>query len=178
MASMNGDRGECGACALTPTVLVAIEHRALRELTVELLERDNGCWDVRSLAERALLNRALDTSAPDLVVLDAVDFPSCCRDALADYPRRRVIVIGPEPDVAYERAARSAGAGAWLSRDRIAEDLGSGMRAALGCVPAPCPTQEGPRWSLTRPLLAARRSAGEDDVAAGKAEDPDAADKT
>lgn len=147
---MHGDPQQCQVCAGTPTVLVAIAHRTLRELTVELLERDHGCWQVRALAQAAALGRVLAEAPPDLVVIDAADFPRCCRDVLDGFPPERVVVVGPEPDAAYERAARRAGAGAWLARDCVAEDLSAGMRAALGCTHGRCPTQDphevaGPR---------------------------------
>lgn len=140
---MNGDPQQCPVCAGTPTVLVAVAHPAVRQLTVELLEREHGCWHVQALAVRSDLARALTIAPPDLVVVDAADFPRCCRDALDSFPPDRVIVVGPEPDPAYERAARRAGAGAWLARDRVAEDLSAGMRAALGCAHVRCPDQPG-----------------------------------
>ena len=139
---MNGDAQRCPACAGAPTVLVAVAYRTLRELTVELLEREHGCWQVTALSELAELSRAVAARPPDLVVVDAADFPRCCRELLDGFPARRVVVIGPEPDVAYERAARRAGAGAWLARDRVAEDLSAGMRAALGCTHARYPTRD------------------------------------
>ena len=139
---MNGDPEQCPVCAGTPTVLVAVAHRTLRALTVELLEREHGCWDVQALEVPSDLARALTSAPPDLVVVDAADFPRCCRDALDGFPPDRVIVVGPEPDPAYERAARRSGAGAWLARDRVAEDLSAGMRAALGCSHARCRDQQ------------------------------------
>ena len=132
----------CPVCAGTPTVLVAVAHPAVRELTVELLRREHGCWQVRALAEPAALGRALAEASPDLLVIDAPDFARCCRDVLNGFPPERVVVVGPEPDLAYERAAHRAGAGAWLPRDRVAEDLSAGMRVALGCTHGPCPPQE------------------------------------
>lgn len=128
---MDGDSRNCRACSRTPTVLVAVAHPALRTLTWELLGRDHGCWDVRKLDDRALLGPAVQASPPDLLIIDASDFPRCCREVLGDYPPERVVVIGPEPDEAYQRSARRAGAGAWLASDRVAEDLTKGMRTAL-----------------------------------------------
>ena len=140
ISPMNGDREPCAVCAGTPSVLVAVAHAAARELTVELLEREHRDWRVRALVDPAALRRALATEPPDLVVVDATDFSRCCRELLDGYPAGRVVVIGPEPGPAYERAARRGGAGAWVARDRVAEDLSACMCAALSCIHAACPS--------------------------------------
>jgi len=120
-------------------VVVAVAHRGLLNLIVELLDRDDACWQVRALTDSSELAATMTAATPDLVVVDAADFPRCCRELLGTFPAARVVVIGPEPDPAYDHAARRAGAGAWLSRDRVGEDLGASMRAVLGCTHGPCP---------------------------------------
>ena len=120
-------------------MVVAVAHPTVRQLAVELLEREHSCWRVQSLDSPSDLARALTSTSPDVVVVDAADFPRCCRGALDGFPRERVVVVGPEPDAAYERAARRAGAGAWLARDRLAEDLSAAISRALGCSHARCP---------------------------------------
>lgn len=74
------------------------------------------------------LAAVLDRLTPDLLIIDAADFPSCCFAALAHIPRDRVIVIGPEPDPAYPEVA-----------------LSSEMRRVLGCRHDPCPPGHHPR---------------------------------
>lgn len=126
---------------------MGVAHRTLRRLIVELLERDQACWQLRAVADQLDLAAAVAAAEPDLVVFDAGDFARCCRDSLRSFPRQRVIVIGPEPDAAYERAARRAGAGAWLPRDRVGEDLTACMRGVLGCThrpPSPPPDRLQP----------------------------------
>jgi len=86
------------------------------------------------------LAEAISVAAPDLVILDVGDFARCCCDSLQAFPRQEVSVIGPEPDLAYERAARQGGAGAWLTRDRVGDDLIAAMRHVLGCAPEPTPS--------------------------------------
>jgi DNA-binding NarL/FixJ family response regulator len=139
MGGMDVQQSGCPVCAGAPSVSVAVAHRGLRELIVELLERDHGCWNLDAVNERADLAARLATAQPDLVIVDARDFPRCSRELLGSFPAERVVVIGPEPDPAYEHAARSGGAGAWLARDRVGEDLSACMRAALGCTHGPCP---------------------------------------
>jgi DNA-binding NarL/FixJ family response regulator len=87
----------------------------------------------------AALAEALARLTPDLLVIDAADFPACCFSAFAHIPRQRIIVIGPEPDPSYRRAALDNGAGGWLARDEVAEHLGREMRRVLGCRHDPCP---------------------------------------
>lgn len=130
--------GGCGclACTGAATVAVAVEHAALRQLIVALLSRAGSTWGVcpcrlADAADVAGANRA------DVAVVATADFPGCCRELLGVVHPDRVVVIGPEPEGAYERAARAAGAGAWVSRDRIAEDLPPAVRSVLGCTRGP-----------------------------------------
>jgi len=141
---MDADQVGCPVCTGTPSVIVAVAHRGLRKLIVELLERDHGCWKLDTVTQGADLADKLAAARPDLVIVDARDFPRCTRELLGSFPSGQVVVIGPEPDPAYEHAARSGGAGAWLSRDRVGEDLSACMRDALGCShgPCPCPSTE------------------------------------
>src|SRR6266508_567478 len=91
----------CPVCDGSPTVLVAVRHAAMRDYTCRLLERDYGCWSVARVGADELLVDAIGRTRPDVVVVDWVDFPACCRAALATLPPGRVVVIGPEPDAAY-----------------------------------------------------------------------------
>lgn len=133
----------CPVCDGTPRVLVAIRHQAMRSYTRELLQREYGCW-VATEADTGQLAEAIVRHQPDLIVADTGDFPACCRRALEEFPRERVLVIGPEPDSAYRHAALAQGAGAWISRDRVGEELGPEMRRMLGCIHDPCPPGERP----------------------------------
>ncbi len=148
---MNGLSPPCLVCTGAPSVIVVVAHATLRRLIVELLERDQACWQLRTVAHRPDLAAAILAERPDLVLVDAGDFPRCCRDALGSFDLQHVVVIGPEPDAAYERAARRAGAGAWLPRDRVGEDLITCMCRALGCTHRLAPTQPSKRarpWGL------------------------------
>ena len=136
---MDGSSPTCRVCTGAPSVVVVAAHPTLRRLIVELLERDQACWQLRAVAHQSDLAAAIAAEEPDLVVVDAGDFPRCCRDSLRSFDRQQVIVIGPEPDPAYERAARRAGAGAWLPRDRVGEDLVACMCRVLGCTHRPGP---------------------------------------
>ena len=162
---------QCPVCDGTPRVLVAMTHPAMLRFTRQLLERECGCWVATEVHRGAPLARALDDMAPDLLVIDAADFPACCLPALGRIPRERVIVIGPEPDHAYRNAALANGAGAWLARDDIADRLGAEMRKALGCRHDPCPPGHHPRPSpaertstaapqVSRPEVLAERVSG------------------
>lgn len=129
----------CPVCDGSPRVLVAVRHPVMGRYIRELLEREHHCWtgDIVGPGER--LADAVDRVEPDLVVVDSADLPACCRSQLAVVPPTRVLVIGPEPDAAYERAAFALGAGAWLSREDVGDGLGPALRSVLGCVHDPCP---------------------------------------
>ncbi len=141
----------CPVCDETPRVLVAIHHPGMRHLTQELLRREHHCWVASELADGEPLGHILRRLHPDLLVVDASDFPACCRAAIAAFPPDRVIVIGPEPDHAYESAARRNGAGAWIPREHVGEELGPAMRHVLGCRHAPCPSGAKPNGIRSHP---------------------------
>lgn len=122
----------CNGCAGRPHVVVVIAHRAMRELTVELLRGDHGRWTVSAVSSASEVDN--DASTSDLVVIDTADLDSVRRLLPATLALARVIVIGPEPDLAYRNAALQCGAGGWLSRDRIAEELCDGVCSTLADV--------------------------------------------
>ena len=110
----------------------------MRRLTRDLLHQEHGCWSTAVVGDGETLADRLNLAWPDLLIVDGGDFPACCAAALRVVPRQRVVTIGAEPDPGYRTLALGEGAGAWLSRDRIAEDLGHELRRILGCVHCPC----------------------------------------
>ena len=120
-----------------PRVLVAVRHAMMRRYAAELLGRAGGCWVSAEIAEGEMLPPAIERFQPDVLVVDAGDFPACCQAALAAFPRDRVVVIGPEPDPSYGAAAIADGAAACVPRDDIADALAPALRAILGCVDQP-----------------------------------------
>ena len=148
--------GDCPVCDSDPTVLVAVRHPAMRRYIRELLSREHHCWTGAQLRPDEPLEMAVERVQPDLVIVDAVDFPECCRERVESF-RGRVLVIGPEPDAAYRRAAALGGAGAWLAREDVADGLGPALRAVLGCSHDPCPptvAEGGPTVRSARAGLA------------------------
>jgi DNA-binding NarL/FixJ family response regulator len=120
-------------CDGEPRVLVVMRHPAMLRFTRQLLERECECWVATEVRSGPSLARALDELTPDLLVIDAADFPSCCLAALDHIPRERVIVIGPELDKAYRAVALANGAGGWLAREEVADKLSGEMHRVLGC---------------------------------------------
>jgi len=118
-------------CAGPERVLIAIRHAPMRRLTGRVLEQDRPPWTIEELHDDEMLVDAIRRVAPDVLVVDTGDFPACCHSALTTFPPDRVIVIGPEPEAAYRLAALSEGAGAWVARDRIADDAAAVLRALL-----------------------------------------------
>ena len=112
-------------------VAVAIAHPAMHRLVVDLLDRDHDRWAVSADDDVSDLG-SIVSARPDLVIVDTADFAACCRRLPASFPPGRVIVIGPEPDPAYRHAALHRGAGAWLSRECVAEELCDAMCSTAG----------------------------------------------
>lgn len=115
-----------------PLVTVAIAHLMMRSLTGELLEREGACQVTAMGGDDQALADAIDRDRPDLVIIDTGEFPASYPAALRRIPPARVIVIGPEPAGSYRTAALTAGAGAWISCDRVGEDLIAGVCRLLG----------------------------------------------
>lgn len=113
-----------------PRVLVGIRHRAMRELTRKLLERELG-WTIDKMGDTEMLVDAIERSGPDAIVIDAGDFPACCQAALDRFPCDRVIVVGPEPDDRHRTIVLAEGAASWVTRERIAEELVAQLRSLL-----------------------------------------------
>lgn len=114
-----------------PRVLVAVRHPVMRRYAAELLGRVGGWWVSAEIADGEMLPPAIERFHPDVLVVDAGDFPACCQAALAAFPRDRVVVIGPEPDPSYGAAAIADGAAACIIRDNIADELVPALRAIL-----------------------------------------------
>lgn len=138
-----------------PVILDAIRHPVMRRWSDELLVAEPGCWTVVQPEAGEMLVDAIARTEPDVVVVDTVDFPACCLAALDALPPGRMVVIGPEPDPAYQSAALAQGAAAWVSRDHLGDELGAAVRAALGCPYEVCPDDmalpTAPRAGSTSP---------------------------
>jgi DNA-binding NarL/FixJ family response regulator len=147
----------CPVCDGEPRVLVVMRHPTMLRFTRQLLERECGCWVATAVRSGPSLARALDELTPDLLVIDAADFPACCLAALDHIPRDRVIVIGPELDPGYRDVALANGAGGWLAREEVADKLGGEMRRVLGCRHDPCPTGQQRRPATVRGASSAVR---------------------
>lgn len=104
-----------------PKVVVAVGHRAMRALISDLLDLDHG-WTVFAVDGMTALAAAV-AARPDVAVVDAADFAACCSGLLGGFEPDRIVVIGPEPDPSYRQAVLDRGAGGWLSRENIAEEL-------------------------------------------------------
>lgn len=121
----------CTACSTRPQVAVAVAHRAMRTLIVDLLAHGDR-WAVSAVDGVAGLGDAV-SALPDLAVVDAADVKACRLGVLGSLALGRVVVIGPEPDPAYRRAVLDQGVGGWVTRDSVAEELSSALSLALGC---------------------------------------------
>ena len=104
-----------------PHVAVAVTHPTMRALIIELLER--ACCIGIAVPDPARLWAVVANATVALAIVDGANFPACCRDHHGDFALERVIVIGAEPDRAYETAALRHGAGAWISRDDVGDKL-------------------------------------------------------
>ncbi len=121
----------CAVSSPGPHVALVVTHRTMRSLIVELLERDLGCWTVSAIRDVSEIEHV--ATPPDLVIVDTADFDAVRCQLPATFALALVVVIGPEPDPAYREAAVRFGAGAWLSRDRIAEELCPALCSTLAC---------------------------------------------
>lgn len=112
-----------------PCVLIAIAHPVMRRLIRQLLNRENDGWAAILLDTD--LAAALLASRPDLLVLDSADLFRFGSDGLNGFPKSHIVVVGPEADVDYRNVTAGRGAGAWVARDELADDLAPAMRRVL-----------------------------------------------
>jgi hypothetical protein len=119
----------------------------MRRFTLELLGRDHACWAAEALSDGDII-RAARVRQPDLVILDAATFGACYCDDGCAFPCGRMVVVGPEPDRDYQAVILARGAGGWVARDDVAEQLSPAMRAALGCTHPVCPPGAANRGSV------------------------------
>src|SRR5262249_17922776 len=95
------------------------------------------CWDVTAVDGLRECCPSLGGRRPTILVVDAATLLS---DDGENFSFAKVVVVGPEPDSSYARAALRQAAGAYVTRDRLGQDLGPAMRRLLGCRHGPCPT--------------------------------------
>lgn len=148
----------CPMCDHVPRVLVAVRHPVMRRYAAELLARAGGWWTSSEVETGEMLPAAIERFRPDLLVVDAGDFPACCQAAIDAFPRDRVVVIGPEPDPGYGAAALAKGAAACVTRDNVGEELIPTMRSVLGCRHDDCQHEDATRRGL-RPVATGREQA-------------------
>src|SRR3546814_16116953 len=109
----------------------------MRRFAAELLARECGCWASDDVAAGEMLASAIDRFRPDLLVVDAGDFPACCQAAMDAFPRDRVVVIRPEPDPSYGAAALPQGPAACVPPDTLGAESVHATRGAPLCRPHP-----------------------------------------
>lgn len=131
MATSSGEL--CPECGHQPRVVVAVAHPGMRSLIVDLLARQHRAWAVAAVDGAAELIAAM-ASPPDVLVMDAADFTHRGGRPVS-FPVQHILVMGPEPDSAYRRATLDQGAGGWMSRDDVGDELTSMIRRVLGCPP-------------------------------------------
>lgn len=105
--------------ARVPRIVVAVSHPTMRRYVCDLIEQGCRCWLATATNEPAQLRNRVATLHPDVIVLEASRFPDCLPDVIDSFPVGRVVVIGPYAN----DDARLAGAGAWISHDRLPTDL-------------------------------------------------------
>ena len=113
-------------------VLIADDHPVVREGLVTLLHREPGIRVVGQAADGEEAVRMARALRPDVAVLD-VSMPrmtglEAARRILDHLPGTRIIGLSMHHDADMGRAMRAAGAAAYLSKDRAAEDLAALIR--------------------------------------------------
>lgn len=118
----------------TTDVVIVVAHDALRTLLVEHVARRRPSWRIHASADSREALASLEGRPPDLAIVAAGDVARCCRATFDALPPERVIVIVPEPDPAYQGAARDAGLAGSLPADRLSDDLLPLAVRALGAL--------------------------------------------
>jgi len=114
-------------------VLVADDHRIVREGLVRLLEESGECEVVAEAADGLETLRRARESLPDVVVLDLA-MPrlgglEALRRLRRELPRARVLVLTAHDEEEYVLPAVAAGAAGYLLKDAAATELLAAVRA-------------------------------------------------
>jgi DNA-binding NarL/FixJ family response regulator len=119
---------------MTPIrVLVADDHRIVREGLVRLLVEDGECQVVAEAADGLeAVERALATS-PDVIVLDLamprLSGLEAVRRLRKELPRARILILTVHDEEEYVVPAVAAGAAGYLLKDAAASELLAAVRA-------------------------------------------------
>jgi DNA-binding NarL/FixJ family response regulator len=113
-------------------------HPTMRRYVCDLIERGCRCWLATTIPEPGPLHDVITNLHPDAIVLEAAQFPQCCPAIGDTFPISHIVVIGPYPDDAYRDAAYAAGAGAWIPRDRLPDELVHELHRIIGLTGCDC----------------------------------------
>ena len=117
-------------------------HPTMRRYVCDLIEQGCRCWLATSSPEPVQLGHIVATLHPDVVVLESSTFPACCSGTSDVFPVEHVVVVGPYPDDAYRDAALAAGAGAWIPRDGLSNQLIHELLRITGQTDCTCGCQD------------------------------------
>ncbi|MBI2705524.1 MAG: response regulator transcription factor [Actinobacteria bacterium] len=121
--SVNGSTAIDDAAIEAPRIVVAVVHPTMRRYICDLIEQGCQCWIATSGPDPDELQQTVLALRPDVVVLEAAQFPASYPRIVEVVPASRIVVIGRYADEAYRDAAMAAGAGDWISRDELSSRL-------------------------------------------------------
>lgn len=112
-------------------VHVVVEHETMRELLVDLLEREQ-CVVASTNSGRHPVS-ALPVHDGDVLVVDEALFarPGWSREIVLD-EQSCVVVVATEDDPFSRQAALAGGARGWIPRERLGDDLAEELRRVRG----------------------------------------------
>jgi two-component system NarL family response regulator len=118
---------------MTIRVLLADDHRLLRELLAGLLQREAGLAVVGEAADGHELLRKVGELRPDVVVVD-VAMPrmnglEAAAQIAARHPSVRVLCLSAHSEPSYVRAMLRAGAAGYLNKSVVSDELVRAVRA-------------------------------------------------
>jgi two-component system response regulator NreC len=120
---------------MTVTIIIADDHRMMREGLRSLLEKQPGMKVVAESENGRMLLKLARELVPDVVIMD-IGMPEmngieATRQLLAQVPGVRVIALSMRSDLRSVKDMFVAGARAYLSKDSAFEELAKAVRAVM-----------------------------------------------
>ncbi len=133
---MSARKNNCAAEARTPTrILLVDDHPLIREGLAEVLQREQDLQVCGEVEDRIGALAAVESTRPDLVIVDLVLKKSSglelIKDLRARFPGILILVVSMQDEQVYAERAIRAGAAGYITKEQAADRVVEAVRQVL-----------------------------------------------